>query len=242
MDKQKLVRFIDKYYLGGIGESVLISSSASNQKLSTKFVSSDKVLLGTVEMDKWIFEDANLGVYNTEQLMKLLGVLENDIRVDVTKSDDKAISMKVSDSMSSVNYMLSDPSIINEPPNLKNIPEFELNVNITEYLRKTFLAGKGALPEVTKFSVVTDGTSAKLVLGFSASTNTNRITIPVETTQSAHMETMSFNAEHFASILKANEECETGTMEVSSDGLIKMSFKVDNYESQYWLVATQDVD
>ena len=41
MDKQKLVRFINKYYLGGIGESVLINSSASNQKLTTKFVSGD---------------------------------------------------------------------------------------------------------------------------------------------------------------------------------------------------------
>ena len=76
MDKQKLVRFINKYYLGGIGESVLINSSASNQTLTTKFVSGDKNLLGTVEMSKWVFEDANLGVYNTEQLMKLLGVLK----------------------------------------------------------------------------------------------------------------------------------------------------------------------
>ena len=145
MDKQKLVRFINKYYLGGIGESVLINSSASNQTLTTKFVSGDKNLLGTVEMSKWVFEDANLGVYNTEQLMKLLGVLENDIRVDVTKSETKAISMKISDSMSSVNYMLSDPSIINEPPALKTIPDFELSINLTNSVINKFISGKSAL-------------------------------------------------------------------------------------------------
>ena len=244
MDKNSLVRFINKYYLDGVGNAVVLNSNSEKQQLMTKSVSEGNSMLALVKMTDWKpdFDDSILGVYSTDSLLSMIKVLDNDVKISVLKSDEKALALKFNDSNTSVNYMLSDPSIINEPPNLKNIPEFELNVNITEYLRKTFLAGKGALPEVTKFSVVTDGTSAKLVLGFSASTNTNRITIPVETTQSAHMETMSFNAEHFASILKANEECETGTMEVSSDGLIKMSFKVDTYESPYWLVATQDVD
>ncbi len=241
MDKQKLVRFIDKYYLGGIGESVLISSSASNQKLSTKFVSSDKVLLGTVEMDKWIFEDANLGVYNTEQLMKLLGVLENDIRVDVTKSDDKAISMKVSDSMSSVNYMLSDPSIINEPPDLKTIPDFELSINMTSSVIKKFISGKSALVDTSTFTVVSDGESTKLIIGYS-SVNTNRVTIPVTTTESSDIENVSFNADYFSAVLSANRECESALLQVSSAGLSKISFKVDDYSSTYYLVATQEVD
>ena len=165
MDKQKLVRFINKYYLGGIGESVLINRSASNQTLTTKFVSGDKNLLGTVEMSKWVFEDANLGVYNTEQLMKLLGVLENDIRVDVTKSETKAISMKISDSMSSVNYMLSDPSIINEPPALKTIPDFELSINLTNSVINKFISGKSALSETSTFTVVSNGETTQLIIG-----------------------------------------------------------------------------
>ena len=34
MDKQKLVRFINKYYLNGIAESVILKSDFVNQKLN----------------------------------------------------------------------------------------------------------------------------------------------------------------------------------------------------------------
>ena len=97
MNKQKLVRFINKYYLNGIADSVVLKSNSNEQKLFTKFVSSDKTLLGVIQMDSWNFEDANIGVYTTEQLLKLLSVLDEDITVSLTKSEDKAISLKISD-------------------------------------------------------------------------------------------------------------------------------------------------
>ena len=50
MNKQKLVRFIDKYYLKGLIQSVVFNSNSKQQKLDTRFVSDDKTLLGLVEM------------------------------------------------------------------------------------------------------------------------------------------------------------------------------------------------
>ena len=55
MNKQRLVRFINKYYLNGIADSVVLRSESNEQKLGTRFVSSDKTLLGTIIMDKWNF-------------------------------------------------------------------------------------------------------------------------------------------------------------------------------------------
>ena len=86
MDKQKLVRFINKYYLNGIAESVILKSDFVNQKLKTRFVSDDKTLLGIVQLDKWDFEDAHIGIYNTERLLKLLTVMDTDINFSITKS------------------------------------------------------------------------------------------------------------------------------------------------------------
>ena len=129
MNKQKLVRFINKYYLNGIVNSVVLNSKSNSQQLSARFVSGDKSLLGELTMDKWDFEDSDIGVYNTEQLIKLLSVMDEDINVSLTKSGDKSIALKISDSFSSVNYMLSDTSIINKPPQLKSVPEFELNID-----------------------------------------------------------------------------------------------------------------
>ena len=241
MNKQKLVRFINKYYLNGIADSVVLKSNSSEQKLVTRFVSSDKTLLGIIQMDRWNFEDATIGVYTTEQLLKLLSVLDEDINVTITKSGDKTISMKISDSLSSVNYMLSDPSIINEPPQLQNIPNFELSVNVTPSVISKFISGKSALQDTTTFTVVTDETSTKLVIGYS-SVNTNRVTIPVITSDFTSIDNVSFNAEYFSQILLANKECESAFLQISSEGLAKINFKIDDYKSTYWLVATSEVD
>ena len=241
MNKQKLVRFINKYYLNGIADSVVLKSNSNEQKLFTKFVSSDKTLLGVIQMDSWNFEDANIGVYTTEQLLKLLSVLDEDITVSLTKSEDKAISLKISDLLSSVNYMLSDISIINEPPQLQNIPNFELSINVTPTIINKFISGKSALPDTTTFTVITNETSTKLVIGYS-SVNTNRVTIPVITSDFTSIDNVSFNAEYFSQILLANKECESAILQVSSQGLIKIDFKIDNYVATYWLVAASDVD
>ena len=53
---------------------------------------------------------------------------------------------------------------------------------------------------------------------------------------------VSFNANIFKEVLSANKECESATFEVSSEGLSRITFKVDDYTSTYYLVAVQDVD
>ena len=241
MNKQRLVRFINKYYLNGLEQSVILNSNSEQQKLTTKFVSSDKTLLGLVEMDKWDFEDATIGIYTTEQLLKLLSVLDEDINVSVTKANDKAFSIKITDSTSSVNYMLSDPSIINDPPQLQNIPEFELKIDVTPNLINKFIAGKSALNEVTTFTVITEENKPNLVIGYS-SVNTNRVNIPVQTSKFSLIDNVSFNADYFKEVLDANKECESATLEISCEGLAKISFKVDDFSTTYWLVATTEVD
>ena len=241
MNKQRLVRFINKYYLNGTVNSVVLNSKSNTQQLFARFISGDKSLLGELRMDKWDFEDSDVGIYNTEQLIKLLSVVDEDIKLTLTKSGDKSIALKVSDSTSSVNYMLTDTSIINEPPTLKSIPEFELNINVTSQFINKFIAGKVALGETDNFTILTDGTNVKVVIGY-ASINTNRVTIPVTTTKFSDIENMSFNANIFKEVLSANKECESAIFEVSSEGLSRINFKVDDYESTYYLVSVQDVD
>ena len=239
MNKQKLVRFINKYYLNGTVNSVILNSNSN--KLSARFISGDKTLLGELQMDKWQFEDSEVGIYNTEQLLKLLSVLDEDVNVSISKAGDKSIALKVTDAFSSVNYMLSDVSIINRPPRLKEIPEFEVKIDVTPQFVNKFIAGKGALAETDNFTVLTDGSNTKLVIGYAA-INTNRVTLPVTTSQSSNIDNVSFNANIFKEVLTANKECESATLEVSSEGLAKIVFKVDDFSVIYWLVAVTDVD
>ena len=80
MQKSKLDRFIQKYNLGGNVNSVKWKSNGTG--LSTSFVTPDKSLLGNVKVDKFSFDNAELGIYQTDVLQKLLGVLGDDILLD----------------------------------------------------------------------------------------------------------------------------------------------------------------
>ena len=239
MDKYKLTRFIDKYHLGGNVNAVVINSKGDT--LSTRFITGDKALLGELEMNSWSFKDSELGVYDTEQLSRLLGVLDDDVTLNLTQSGDKAIALEIPDSYSKVNFMLSDKSVINQPPPLKGIPEFNLKIKVDTNFITRFIGGKSALPDTDTFTVVTDEDGVKLVIGYS-SINTNRVTIPVETETYEDIEKVSFNANLFKDVLVANKECESATLEVSEKGLSKINFKVDQYDVTYYLVAVQDVD
>ena len=239
MDKYKLTRFIDKYHLGGNVNAVVINSKGDT--LSTRFITGDKALLGELEMNSWNFQDVELGVYDTEQLSRLLGVLDDDVTLNLTQSGDKAIALEISDQYSKVNFMLSDKSVINQPPLLKEIPDFQLKIKVDTNFITKFIGGKSALPDTDTFTVITSNDGVKLVIGYS-SINTNRVTIPVETETYEDIEKVSFNANLFKDVLVANKECETATLEVSEKGLAKINFKVDQYDVTYYLVAVQDVD
>ena len=238
MNKHSLNRFIDKYYLGGNCSSVVIKSDGDT--LSTRFITGDKNLLGELTMKDWKFEDAEMGVYNTEQLVKLLSVMSDNITMNLTKVGDKVVSLKISDSTSNVNYMLSDLSVIGVPPNLKSVPDFEVKIKVDKSFMTKFVAGKGALTDTDNFTVLTNDDGVKVVIGY-AEINTNRVTLPVETESYDVIDNVSFNANLFRDVLMANKECESATLEVSSQGLARINFKIDEYDATYYLVAEQDV-
>ena len=238
MDKSKLVKFINKYYLGGNVNTVAINSDGKG--LSTRFVSGDKSLLGEVKLNNYSITEADFGVYQTSDLLKMLSVLDNDISVDLVKAEEKAISLDAKDSGAKVRYMLSDLSVINKPPQLKQIPEFELLLNVDKTFVSKFISGKGALPDTESFTIVS-GDNPEVVIGYS-SIATNRVAVPVENQTDNTIDNISFNANLFKDVLEANKECESAVLEVSSEGLARITFNVNDYESTYYLVAVQNVN
>ena len=238
MDKSKLVKFINKYYLSGNVNSVAINSDGNG--LSTRFVSGDKSLLGEVKLKNYSITEADFGVYQTDALLKMLSVLDNDVSVDLVKAEEKAISLDAKDSGAKVRYMLSDLSVINTPPQLKQIPEFELLLNVDKTFVSKFISGKGALPDTESFTIVS-GDNPEVVIGYS-SIATNRVAVPVENQTDNTIDNISFNANLFKDVLEANKECEAAVLEVSSEGLARITFNVSDYESTYYLVAVQNVN
>ena len=239
MQKTKLDKFIQKYNLGGHVNSVKWKSSDNN--LKTSFVTPDKTLLGHVSVDNLSMEDSTIGVYQTDLLRKLLGVLSDDISVSLTKAGDSAVSLQVGDTDNvNVNYVLSDLSVISEPPALKRIPDMGTEIKIDSSFIDKFIRSKRALNDVDSFAVLNESDGVKLVIGYS-STNTNRIDLSVNSTKCDIEKPIYFNANLFKEVLVANKECTSAVFQISTEGLAKIEFKVDDYDSTYYLVAMDDV-
>jgi len=236
MEKQQLNRFVSKYNIAGLVESVKWESKDGS--LTTSFISDDKSVLGSVTMKEFDGSDATFGVYDTTKLTKMLSFLENDFEFSIQDIDGKAVSLKFKDSAGSANYMLADLSVIPNVPDLKQLPEFNVEIKLDSNFINRFIKAKGALAEENNFTFLCKDGKAQIILGYS-NINTNRLSIDVDASCTEDVDPISFSATYLKEILVANREATDATLKISSQGLSHIHFEIDNYESNYYLVEIQ---
>jgi hypothetical protein len=233
MEKGKLNRFVQKYNLAGLVESV--KWETKDNELTTAFISDDKSVLGKVTMKEFNFNDATFGVYDTSKLTKMLGVLGESVEFEISDVEGKPVSLKFKDGSTSVNYMLADLSVIPNVPDLKKLPDFNIKIKLDENFISKFIRAKSALADENNFTFVVKNGKAQIVLGHS-NINTNRISIDVEGEIEGDVDPISFSATYLKEILVANKEAKDATLNISSQGLSHIHFEVGEYTSDYYLV------
>lgn len=235
MEKTKLEKFISKYNLGGACESVTFKSDGKT--LSVRSISDDKNVLGEVVCSNTMFPEGEFGVYETKKLRSILSVLEENLVVTAVSTNDKITGLNLTDGETKATFVLADTSVVPAVPELKKLPPMDFTITLDEKFVNTFIKAKGALSEIETFTVMSDGTTnnANVVIGYST-LNTNRIAINATTDKTVELSPINFSAKYFREILVANKEAKNGTLEVSSKGLAKASFDVDDISTVYYLV------
>jgi len=236
MEKQKLNRFVQKYTLAGLVESVKWESKDGS--LSTSFISDDKSVLGNVTMTEFEGSNVTLGVYDTTKLVKMISVLGDAVDFAISDIDGKAVSLKFKDKSTSVNYMLADLSVIPNVPDLKQLPNFDIKIKLDSTFINTFIKAKGALADENNFTFVSKNGKSEIILGHS-NINTNRISIDVDAEVGGDVSPISFSATYLKEILVANKEASDATLNISTQGLSHIHFEIDQYTSDYYLVEIQ---
>ena len=232
MEKSKFIGFVNRYFLGGNTDSAKLV--VDEKKLSTKFISADQNVIGEVTLNNFDTPNAELGVYATSQLVKMLSAVDEKVDISFGEVDKKIYSVNFKDTNTNVTYMLADLSVIRQVPNLKSLPEFDVKIELNKEFANNFKKAANALPESDNFGVESNGTETKIIINHS-SVNTNRIVFKTETKESIAMDTVCFSAKLFKEILNANADA-SGVLEVSSKGLAKVTFENADYSSVYYLV------
>ena len=236
MNKTRITRFIQKYSLGGLVESV--AWKAGDNKLVTRFISDDKTVLGEIQLDNFTFTSPDLGVYTTSTLSKLLSVVGEDIELETQEIEGKAVNIFVKSENTKVQFQLADLAVIPNVPDLKKLPEFDIDINFDGAFIDKFIKAKNALSDVDTFTILTEKKELKIVLGYS-NINSIRVVFVVDKDYSGDVKPISFSAKYLKEILTANKEATSVVLKVSTQGISHVEFKIDDFNAKYFLVEQQ---
>jgi hypothetical protein len=246
MKKQTLETFIKKYSLNGIIDSVKWTITKDKKTLNTKSITEEKNVLLDVTQKNFeaLNEDSEIGVYDTVKLIKMLSVMSDDVSLNLNKKDDKITSLSINDDNTEAQFITADLSVIPTAPNLKKLPDFNVEIEIDSDFVSRFCKSKSALPEVDTFTLMMNKKKKlEMVMGYSK-LNSNRITLAVNCLGDKNVvdKNLSFNAKYFKEILTVNNDCKSAVLKVSNSGLATITFTNDEFESTYYMVEIKSLD
>jgi hypothetical protein len=225
MKKPYLQDVIGKYYLGGLVERVKIQ--VVDKTLTTKFISTQKNLVGVLEAPEITLPDCEFGVYDTSQLLKLIGITDHFLTLDVEANKGIANKLLIADNEYNLEYALADTMLTPTVPSIDE-PTYHMVADISAEFIAKFLKAKKALDTdvfiVEQSKDTEDKPAIKFTLG-GVDKYTNKINFTLPTSLSAIPGVqIKFPIAEFGEILAANKEIATGTLSVSEDGLLKIKF------------------
>ena len=242
MKKPYLQDIIEKYYLGGLVERVKIQ--VTDKTLTTKFISTQKNLVGVLEAPNVELEDCEFGVYDTSQLLKLINITNHFLVLGVEKQGNIANKLTIADNEYNLEYALADTMLTPSVPSIDE-PTYHMVADVNAEFITKFLKAKKALDTdvfiVEQIMADTDDKPAiKFTLG-GLEKHTNKVNFTLQTSlTSIPGAQIKFPIAEFGEILAANKEPKTATLSVSEDGLLKIDFtNEEGVKATYLLVGRE---
>lgn len=239
MNKNILTSVIDKYYLGGSVESA--KWSIKDKLITINFITPLKNLVGVITSPNIDIEDSDIGIYNTSQFSKLVKIMNDTIILDLIKSErGTPLELTISDNQYDLNYYLSDLNLIEPVPTINEPDIFDATIPITNEFISKFINAKKALGDTKQFTVKSDwtkddGMNLIVVIG-DGNTYANKIKFKTPCEAMLGLDETPFPADIMNEILKANEDAVSGEIEISNEGLMKLTFNEGDIKSSYFLV------
>jgi hypothetical protein len=241
MKKPYLQDVIEKYYLGGLVERVKIQ--IVDKTLTTKFISAQKNLVGVLEAPGITLPDCEFGVYDTSQLLKLIGITDHFLTLDVEVNKGIASKLLIADNEYNLEYALADTMLTPSVPSIDE-PTYTMVADVNAEFIAKFLKAKKALG--TDIFIIEQGKdhedkdAMKFTLG-GVDKHTNKVNFTLQTTLSSVPGVqLKFPIAEFGEILAANKEPLTGVLSVSEDGLLKIEFtNEEGVKATYLLVGRE---
>jgi len=245
INKITLQSVIGKYYLNGLVESV--KWTTENNALEIDFQSPNKDMIGRVKHTNFPLEDSEIAVYDTSKLNKLLGITSGEVVLELEKQQSIYTKLIISDLNYTLNFSLTDLLMIQEIGEVTDPNNYEIQGELGSEEITAIVRAHNALESdnvIVKIDKNLDNEDV-LVMSFGdVSNHTNKIDyqIPNSTLDNVPYGTkIPFNSALIKNILNNNKDAESASLKVNSQGLMKLEFTGEDWESFYYIVRKADV-
>lgn len=241
--------FLDRYHLkdntGNV--EIRVRERAGERELYTRFRTKQKAVKGDVTLRPFGFEECRFAVWNTKKLKQLLSIMDDRFDMELKRKPGPMqdgpgdpMALKLTDDFRTVTFHTTDLSVVeNTGDDIESIslkfkkqPPVVADLDIDQEFIQSFTRGMGAVEE-DNFSVRSDGDQAVLELGWRRHSGGDTVKLRPDVDAEAFDE-MVFRGDLMSNILRANKS-DSGSLKVSTAGMLILEFSGDRFESNYYL-------
>ena len=240
ISKSQLSSVISKYYLNGLNNQV--KWRIKDNTLTIYAGEAGRVC--KVQLNNFPLEDAELGVFDTNKLNKLLSITNGDLIISLEKMKAIYTKMHIQDSNYDLTYSLADTLILGKNTWYEDPEDVDIDLTLEPEDVDALIKAKNALGEVDSMLITTtndfDGNS---VCEFIFGDNTgfsNKITYQVNGGEIKN-NTLSvpFNSDIFKDILNNNKDMDSCKLKLSNTGILKLDFTSEDINSEYFVARNE---
>ncbi len=239
VNKQTLVSIISKYYLNGLNNQV--KWRIKDKTLTIYAGEAGKVC--KVELKNINLEDAELGIFDTNKLSKLIAITYGDLIISLKKQKSIFTKMNISDQNYNLTYSLADILILGKQTYYKDQGNYNIKLNLDKEHINNLIKAKNALLDVDNMLITTKlDLDKEIICEFIFGDNTgfsNKITYQIYGDINKENLELPFNSDIFRDILNANKDMNHGLLQISENGIMKINFSSNEIESEYYLARNE---
>jgi|TARA_R110000796_G_scaffold240185_1_gene361143 hypothetical protein len=242
INKLTLQSVINKYYLG---ENESVKWEIEDKVLTTQFMSANKEVIGELTHTNFDLEDSELAIFDTKKLINLLSITSGDVLLELEKTHKIFTKLLISDQDFNLSYALADLLLISKVGTVTE-PEWDVIINLEKEQVSNLVKAKSALAEVDNMIITTEldlnkDLMCKFTFGDEHGHN-NKITYQLYGEINDSNIKLPFNSNIFKTILNVNKDLDSGTLKISSKGLMKLEFTSNDTKCKYYLVRKESTN
>lgn len=179
--------------------------------------------------------DDDLGIYDMEKLVKILGLHDQEVTMKIAKN-----KLNIKDKKLTSDYILTSLQFL-KVKKLKGEPEYDLEILLTEEVIKQLIAAMKVLSDGNIVSILPGEEESIMSVG-SKTDFSNKISFNVPTkfnVENSIYEIFYLNLQLVKQVMETNSSCKDAKILVCEQGIVTFVFKYENIKAEYNLIMLE---